>query len=154
MEMNTRLQVEHPVTEMITGVDLVEWQIKVGIYIYILIHTSISINIIKCANTLQVAEGEELPKKQNQIKFNGHSVQARIYAEEPYNNFLPAAGKLQYLDFPVVSDEVRVETGVQQDDEVSMHYDPMIAKLVVWSETRTDAFAKLKNNLAAFNVKN
>lgn len=114
----------------------------------------ININNIKCTNTLQVAEGEELPLKQNEIKFRGHSVQARIYAEEPYNNFLPAAGNLKYLDYPPVSDNVRVETGVRQDDEVSMHYDPMIAKLVVWSETRTDAFAKLKNNLAAFNVKN
>ncbi|XP_060862861.1 methylcrotonoyl-CoA carboxylase subunit alpha, mitochondrial isoform X1 [Metopolophium dirhodum] len=127
MEMNTRLQVEHPVTEMITGVDLVEWQIK-------------------------VAEGEQLPLKQNEIKLRGHSVQARIYAEDPYNNFLPAAGNLQYLDYPNVSDDVRVETGVRQGDDVSVHYDPMIAKLVVWSETRSDAFAKLKNNLAAFNI--
>lgn len=108
MEMNTRLQVEHPITEMITGVDLVEWQIK-------------------------VAEGEQLPLKQNEIKFRGHSVQARIYAEDPYNNFLPAAGNLQYLDYPTVSDDVRVETGVRQGDDVSVHYDPMIAKLVVWS---------------------
>ncbi|XP_025425003.1 uncharacterized protein LOC112693939 isoform X2 [Sipha flava] len=127
MEMNTRLQVEHPVTEMITGVDLVDWQIK-------------------------VAEGEELPLKQNQIKFKGHSIQARIYAEEPFNNFLPAAGNLKYLDCPLTSDEVRVETGVREGDDVSVHYDPMIAKLVVWSETRSDAFAKLKNNLAAFNI--
>lgn len=92
--------------------------------------------------------------KQNEIKFRGHSVEARIYAEEPYNSFLPAAGSLQYLDYPSVSDDVRVETGVRQGDEVSVHYDPMIAKLVVWSETRTAAFAKLKNNLAAFNVRN
>lgn len=104
--------------------------------------------------TLQVAEGEELPLKQNEIKFKGHSVEARIYAEEPYNNFLPAAGNLQYLEYPPESDEVRVETGVCQGDDVSVHYDPMIAKLVVWSETRLEAFAKLKNNLAAFNVKN
>jgi len=81
-------------------------------------------------------------------------VQARIYAEEPHNNFLPAAGYLQYLQYPQVSDEVRVETGVRQGDEVSVHYDPMIAKLVVWSETRLDAFAKLKNTLATFNVRN
>jgi len=102
---------------------------------------------------LQVAEGEQLPLKQNEIQLRGHSVQARIYAEDPYNNFLPAAGNLQYLDYPNVSDDVRVETGVRQGDDVSVHYDPMIAKLVVWSETRSDAFAKLKNNLAAFNVK-
>jgi len=103
---------------------------------------------------LQVAEGEKLPLKQNEIKFRGHSVQARIYAEEPHNNFLPAAGNLQYLEYPSVSHDVRVETGVRQGDEVSVHYDPMIAKLVVWSETRSDAFAKLKNALAAFNVRN
>jgi len=102
---------------------------------------------------LQVAEGEQLPLKQNEIKFRGHSVQARIYAEDPYNNFLPAAGNVQYLDYPTVSDDVRVETGVRQGDDVSVHYDPMIAKLVVWSETRSDAFAKLKNNLSAFNVR-
>lgn len=102
---------------------------------------------------LQVAEGKQLPLKQNEIKFQGHSVQARIYAEDPYDNFLPAAGNLQYLDYPIVSNDVRVETGVRQGDDVSVHYDPMIAKLVVWSETRSDAFAKLKNNLAAFNVK-
>ncbi|XP_050541609.1 methylcrotonoyl-CoA carboxylase subunit alpha, mitochondrial [Daktulosphaira vitifoliae] len=127
MEMNTRLQVEHPVTEMITGVDLVEWQIK-------------------------VAEGAKLPLKQNQIKFNGHSIQARIYAEEPYNNFLPAAGNLKYLNYPIPTNDVRVETGVRQGDEVSVHYDPMIAKLVVWSKNRIDAFSKLKSNLSEFNI--
>lgn len=102
---------------------------------------------------LQVANGKKLPLKQNEIQLKGHSIQARIYAEEPYNNFLPAAGTLQYLDYPAVSDEIRVETGVRQGDEVSVHYDPMIAKLVVWSETRLDAFSKLKNNLASFNVR-
>lgn len=102
---------------------------------------------------MQIAEGEVLPLKQNEIQLKGHSVQARIYAEEPYNNFLPAAGNLQYLDHPPASDNVRVETGVRQGDEVSIHYDPMIAKLVVWSETRSEAFAKLKNNLSAFNVR-
>lgn len=101
---------------------------------------------------MQVAEGEELPLKQSEIKLKGHSIQARIYAEEPYNNFLPAAGNLQYLDYPSVSDDVRVETGVRRGDDVSVHYDPMIAKLVVWSENRSDAFVKLKNNLAAFHV--
>ncbi|XP_050421823.1 methylcrotonoyl-CoA carboxylase subunit alpha, mitochondrial isoform X2 [Adelges cooleyi] len=127
MEMNTRLQVEHPVTEMITGVDLVEWQIK-------------------------VAEGNKLPLKQEEIQLNGHSLQARIYAEEPFNNFLPAAGNLRYLNYPLTSNDVRVETGVRQGDEVSVHYDPMIAKLVVWSENREDAFAKLKSNLSDFNI--
>lgn len=101
-----------------------------------------------------MAEGKELPLNQNEIKLKGHSVQARIYAEEPFNNFLPAAGNLQYLDFPHASNGVRVETGVRQGDNVSVYYDPMIAKLVVWSETRSDAFVKLKNNLGAFNVRN
>lgn len=105
-------------------------------------------------NQWQVAEGEELPLKQNEIKLEGHSIQARIYAEEPYNSFLPAAGNLQYLNYPPVSEDVRVETGVRQGDDVSVHYDPMIAKLVVWSKTRSDAFVKLKNNLASFHVRN
>ena len=86
MEMNTRLQVEHPVSEMITGTDLVEWQ-------------------------LRVAAGEPLPLNQSQIKLNGHSFEARIYAEEPANNFLPGAGPLQYLATPQPSSDVRIETG-------------------------------------------
>ena len=101
MEMNTRLQVEHPVSEMITGTDLVEWQ-------------------------LRVAAGEPLPLNQSQIHLNGHSFEARIYAEEPKNNFLPGAGPLRYLCTPKGSSDVRIETGVSQGDEVSVHYDPMV----------------------------
>jgi len=127
MEMNTRLQVEHPVSEMITGTDLVEWQ-------------------------LRVAAGEPLPLNQSQIKLNGHSFEARIYAEEPANNFLPGAGPLQYLATPQPSSDVRIETGVSQGDEVSVHYDPMIAKLVVWSQDRSSALRKLRSCLSEYNI--
>ncbi|XP_065215227.1 methylcrotonoyl-CoA carboxylase subunit alpha, mitochondrial [Planococcus citri] len=127
MEMNTRLQVEHPITEMITGTDLVEWQIR-------------------------VASGEELPLKQDQIPLKGHSVEARIYAEDTYSGFLPSAGHLSYLNLPEQSDGVRVETGVRENDEVSVHYDPMIAKLVVWAETRSEAFAKLHSKLLECHI--
>lgn len=127
MEMNTRLQVEHPVTEAITGLDLVEWQ-------------------------LRVASGEELPLKQEQITLNGHAFEARIYAENPRNGFLPGAGQLLYLKPPQVTDNVRVETGVRQNDEVSVHYDPMIAKLVVWGKDRLEAVNVLKSKLSEYNI--
>jgi len=106
MEMNTRLQVEHPVTEMITGIDLVEWQFK-------------------------VAAGEHLPCKQSQILCLGHSVEARLYAEEIQNGFLPSAGDLLWLRFPPNNEHVRVDTGVKMGDTIGIHYDPMIAKLIV-----------------------
>ncbi|XP_067217264.1 methylcrotonoyl-CoA carboxylase subunit alpha, mitochondrial isoform X1 [Linepithema humile] len=127
MEMNTRLQVEHPVTEAITGLDLVEWQ-------------------------LRVASGEELPLKQEQIVLNGHAFEARIYAENPRNGFLPGAGQLSYLRPPQVTDNVRVETGVRQNDEVSVHYDPMIAKLVVWGKDRNEALSVLRSKLNEYNI--
>ncbi|XP_049949138.1 methylcrotonoyl-CoA carboxylase subunit alpha, mitochondrial [Schistocerca serialis cubense] len=127
MEMNTRLQVEHPITEMITDTDLVEWQIK-------------------------VAGGEELPLKQDEIKLNGHAFEARIYAENPNNNFLPGAGPLLYLSTPVPETDVRVETGVRQGDEVSVHYDPMIAKLVVWGKNRREALMKLRSQLSSYYI--
>ncbi|KAK5646165.1 hypothetical protein RI129_004629 [Pyrocoelia pectoralis] len=127
MEMNTRLQVEHPVTEMITGTDLVEWQIK-------------------------VASGERLPLTQDDIRLNGHAFESRIYAEDPAGGFLPGAGPLKYLTTPMVSDDVRVETGVRQGDEVSVHYDPMIAKLVVWGKDRSEALMKMKSNLMQYNI--
>ena len=127
MEMNTRLQVEHPVTEMITGTDLVEWQ-------------------------LRAASGETLPLTQDQIKLSGWSFEARIYAEDPDNNFMPGAGPLQYLATPAASPEVRIETGVRQGDQVSVHYDPMIAKLVVWGEDRPAALRKLRACLAEYNI--
>ena len=121
MEMNTRLQVEHPVTEAITGLDLVEWQFK-------------------------VAAGEELPKLQNELLLNGHAIEARLYAEDPQNNFLPAMGKLEYLEFP--QQGVRVDSGVRQGDEITPYYDPMIAKLIVHSDSRSWALANMKNALA------
>ncbi|CAJ1969351.1 unnamed protein product [Sphenostylis stenocarpa] len=126
MEMNTRLQVEHPVTEMIVGQDLVEWQIL-------------------------VANGEALPLSQSQVPISGHAFEARIYAENVQKGFLPATGVLHHYHVPV-SSQVRVETGVKQGDTVSMHYDPMIAKLVVWGENRTSALVKMKDSLSKFQV--
>nr|XP_043609358.1 methylcrotonoyl-CoA carboxylase subunit alpha, mitochondrial isoform X2 [Erigeron canadensis] len=127
MEMNTRLQVEHPVTEMIVGQDLVEWQIR-------------------------VANGESLPLDQAQIPILGHAFEARIYAENVPRGFLPATGVLQHYRPVPVSESVRVETGVEEGDTVSMHYDPMIAKLVVWGENRASALVKLKDSLSKFQV--
>lgn len=127
MEMNTRLQVEHPITEMITGTDLVEWQIK-------------------------VASGEPLPLTQAQIHKNGHAFEARIYAEDPAGGFLPGAGPLDYLSTPTPSPTTRVETGVRQGDEVSIHYDPMIAKLVVWGENRSSALQLLVEQLRNYQI--
>jgi 3-methylcrotonyl-CoA carboxylase alpha subunit len=128
MEMNTRLQVEHPVTEMITGADLVEWQ-------------------------LRAAAGEVLPVTQDDLKVNGWSFEARIYAEDPDNGFMPGAGPLLHLSTPeAVENLVRIETGVRQGDEVSVHYDPMIAKLVVWGPDRDSALMRLHSCLAQFNI--
>ena len=127
MEMNTRLQVEHPVTEMITGQDLVEWQLK-------------------------VANGEPLPLEQSELTITGHAFEARIYAEDPDNEFLPAAGKLTWLQQPVESAHVRIDTGVIQDDEVGVFYDPMIAKLIVWDENRGLALQRLAQALATYRI--
>ncbi|MGH1541947.1 MAG: acetyl/propionyl/methylcrotonyl-CoA carboxylase subunit alpha [Arenicella sp.] len=127
MEMNTRLQVEHTVTEMITGLDLVEWQ-------------------------LRVAWGEQLPLSQDQITLNGHAFEARIYAEDPNNGFLPATGKLVYLQTPEENQHVRVDTGVVQGDTVSMYYDPMIAKLVVWDVSRDKALNRLARALRDYHI--
>merc|ERR1719370_2600085 len=127
MEMNTRLQVEHPVTEMITGTDLVEWQ-------------------------LRAAAGEPLPVSQDELTPNGWSFEARIYAEDPSNAFMPGAGPLEYLATPTPAADVRIETGVRQSDQVSVHYDPMIAKLVVWGPDRLSALLKLRACLAEFNI--
>ncbi|EDV29275.1 uncharacterized protein TRIADDRAFT_18834 [Trichoplax adhaerens] len=127
MEMNTRLQVEHPVTELVTNTDLVEWQ-------------------------LQVASGKELPLLQGDIEPYGHAAEARIYAEDPNNNFLPGAGPLRHLKFPLNSDSVRIDTGVTQGDNVSVHYDPMIAKLIVWGEDRESALRKLVYSLNECHV--
>lgn len=127
MEMNTRLQVEHPVTEMITSTDLVEWQ-------------------------LRVAQGEEIPLRQEDIKRNGWAFEGRIYAEDPENNFMPGAGQLHHLSTPPAGDTVRVETGVRQGDEISPYYDPMIAKLVVWAPDRKGALLKLMQCLREYNA--
>ncbi|XXG65259.1 hypothetical protein AAC387_Pa05g3008 [Persea americana] len=127
MEMNTRLQVEHPVTEMIVGQDLVEWQIR-------------------------VANGEPLPLAQSEVPLSGHAFEARIYAENVSKGFLPAAGVLHHYHPVPSSPTVRVETGVEEGDTVSMHYDPMIAKLVVWGENRDAALVKLKDCLLKFQV--
>jgi 3-methylcrotonyl-CoA carboxylase alpha subunit len=116
MEMNTRLQVEHPVTEEITGQDLVEWQ-------------------------LRVASGEKLPKKQSELSITGHAIEARLYAEDPAKGFLPSVGKLDYLYLPQPPhfEGVRIETGVEEGDEISPFYDPMIAKLVTHADDRAEA---------------
>ena len=124
MEMNTRLQVEHPVTEAITGQDLVEWQ-------------------------LRVAAGERLPKLQHELGISGHAFEARVYAEDPTRDFLPATGRLDTLVFP---DDARVDTGVRQGDAVTIHYDPMIAKLVVHGASRAAALAKLATALERVRI--
>jgi len=127
MEMNTRLQVEHPVSEMITGQDLVAWQLK-------------------------VAAGQSLPLQQDQIKARGHAIEARIYAENPEQNFLPSTGRLDYLSPPDSSARVRIDTGVQQGDEISPYYDPMIAKLICYGEDREQARLRLLSELDEFNI--
>ena len=118
MEMNTRLQVEHPVTEEITGLDLVEWQ-------------------------LRVAYGEPLPLAQDELAINGHAIEARIYAENPAKNFLPSIGTLHHLRMPPEDGPVRIDSGVREGDAISPFYDPMIAKLICWGETREVALRAL-----------
>jgi len=125
MEMNTRLQVEHPVTEAITGFDLVEWQ-------------------------LRVASGERLPKSQGEIRATGHAVEARLYAEDPQKGFLPSIGTLERLSIP--EGEVRVDTGVRQGDTISPFYDPMIAKVIAYADTREAAIEKLASALSESRI--
>jgi len=131
MEMNTRLQVEHPVTEAITGLDLVEWQ-------------------------LRVASGEPLPKKQDELVIKGHAIEARICAENPDNNFLPATGRLEVARWPghvaFARGDVRVDTGFGEGDAVSPFYDSMIAKLIVHGDTREQALARLDEALAQTHI--
>jgi 3-methylcrotonyl-CoA carboxylase alpha subunit len=120
MEMNTRLQVEHPVTEAITGLDLVEMQ-------------------------LRVAAGEPLPFTQDELAINGHAFEARLYAEDVPKGFLPATGTLEYLRF---SESARNDTGVREGDEITPYYDPMIAKVIVHGASRTQALARMRAALA------
>jgi len=127
MEMNTRLQVEHPVTEMITGLDLVEWQ-------------------------LRVAAGESLPCTQQQLAIRGHAIEARIYAEDVDHGFTPAVGPLEYLRWPPASANVRLDAGVEQGDAITEHYDPMVAKLIAWDLDRDAARARLRDALARTRI--
>ena len=127
MEMNTRLQVEHPVTEMITGVDLVEWQ-------------------------LRVACGGKLPLMQSALSIAGHAFEARIYAEDPDRGFLPATGTISHLRQPSDSPHVRVDTGVREGDEISINYDPMIAKVIAWDVDRPSALRRLRGALGEYEI--
>jgi 3-methylcrotonyl-CoA carboxylase alpha subunit len=138
MEMNTRLQVEHPVTEMITGTDLVEWQ-------------------------LRVAAGQPLPRRQDELTINGHAIEARVYAENPEKGFLPSIGTLRHMEVPShVAFElggtaghpagVRIDSGVREGDAISPFYDPMIAKLIVWGADRAQALARMAQALSEFHI--
>ncbi len=127
MEINTRLQVEHPVTEMTTGLDLVEWQ-------------------------LRVAAGEALPLAQAEVPQRGHAIEVRLYAEDPEAGFLPGSGKLERLRLPAPSASVRIDSGVVEGDVVTIFYDPMIAKLIVHGADRTEALARMREALAQCDV--
>lgn len=124
LEMNTRLQVEHPITEMRTGIDLVKEQLK-------------------------VASGEKLSYKQEDIKFKGHSIECRISAEDPDNNFIPSTGKINYLS-RILGNGMREDTGIEQGDEVSVYYDSMIAKFVSYADTRDETIKKMKRGLESY----
>ena len=127
MEINTRLQVEHPVTELVTGLDLVEWQ-------------------------LRVAAGEPLPRRQDAIWSSGHAIEVRLYAEDPDAGFLPGSGKLVRLRLPEFMPDVRIDSGVVEGDTVTIFYDPMIAKLIVHGADREAALARLREALAACEI--
>ena len=124
MEMNTRLQVEHPVTEMITGQDLVEWQFR-------------------------VAAGEALPAAQDGLSIKGHAVEARLYAEDPAKKFFPQPGTLTQLAFPPEDDHLRIDSGIEEGQEVTVYYDPMIAKIIAWGDDRDEALNRLEAALRA-----
>jgi 3-methylcrotonyl-CoA carboxylase alpha subunit len=128
IEMNTRLQVEHPVTELITGIDLVEWQ-------------------------LRVAFGEKLPLRQDQITLNGHAIEARVYAENPNRNFMPSVGTIRIWNMPEPSANLRVDAGYRAGDVVSPHYDAMLAKLIAWAPTRDAAIDRLHRGLEETDVR-
>jgi propionyl-CoA carboxylase alpha chain len=126
LEMNTRLQVEHPVTEMITGQDLVEWQIR-------------------------VARGETLPKKQEELSINGHAIELRLYAEDARNNFLPNVGNLRRYRL-TLNEGVRFDNGLAEGMDIPIHYDPMIGKLCVWDKTRNEAILKMIETIEGFQL--
>jgi 3-methylcrotonyl-CoA carboxylase alpha subunit len=127
MEMNTRLQVEHPVTEMVTGQDLVKWQ-------------------------LLVAAGDELPLRQEDVRIEGHAIEARIYAEDPDDDFKPTPGRITFMAEPETSRHVRIDSGVRENDEITSHYDPMIAKLICWDEQRSLAVRRINRALDEYRI--
>src|SRR5450432_3170932 len=128
IEMNTRLQVEHPVTELITGIDLVEWQ-------------------------LRVAFGEELPLTQDEIKLSGHAIEARVYAENPHKNFMPSVGRIRTWRMPEPSNGLRIDAGYREGDAVSPHYDAMLAKVIAWAPNRDAAIERLNRGLEESDVR-
>jgi 3-methylcrotonyl-CoA carboxylase alpha subunit len=128
IEMNTRLQVEHPVTELITGIDLVEWQ-------------------------LRVAFGEKLPLAQDQIRLTGHAIEARVYAENPHKNFMPSVGRIRTWRTPVEANGLRIDTGYREGDAVSPYYDAMLAKVIAWGPTRDAAIERLNRGLEETDVR-
>jgi 3-methylcrotonyl-CoA carboxylase alpha subunit len=128
IEMNTRLQVEHPVTELITGIDLVEWQ-------------------------LRVAFGEALPLKQDELRLNGHAVEARVYAENPTKNFMPSVGRISTWRLPAETGGLRIDAGYREGDTVSPYYDAMLAKMIAWAPTRDVAIERLNRGLQESDVR-
>jgi len=126
LEMNTRLQVEHPVTELVTGIDLVREQIS-------------------------VADGAPLSFKQDEIRWDGHAIECRIYAEDPENNFFPSPGRITYLQ-PPSGPGIRDDSGVRSGSKVSIHYDPMISKLAAWGRTRAEAIDRLRRALNEYRI--
>jgi len=128
IEMNTRLQVEHPVTELITGIDLVEWQ-------------------------LRVAFGEKLPLTQDEIKLSGHAIEARVYAENPHKNFMPSVGRIRTWRMPEPSNGLRIDAGYREGDAVSPHYDAMLAKVIAWAPNRDAAIERLHRGLEDSDVR-
>lgn len=128
IEMNTRLQVEHPVTELITGIDLVEWQ-------------------------LRVAFGDKLPLTQEQIRLNGHAIEARLYAENPQKNFMPSVGTIRTWRLPDATDGLRIDAGYREGDAVSPYYDAMLAKMIAWAPDRETAIERLDRGLEASDIR-
>jgi len=128
IEMNTRLQVEHPVTELVTGIDLVEWQ-------------------------LRVAFGEKLPMAQDQIRLNGHAIEARVYAENPHRNFMPSVGRIRTWRMPAEQNGLRIDAGYRQGDAVSPHYDAMLAKMIAWAPSRDAAIERLNRGLEETDIR-